>query len=583
MKGAGQFFTRLIVKQFFNMRIRVIIIFVLAIATLSACGLIRVVDADKNPKKPGRIPNFSQEEILLGEYGKYRKNFDVNYYDLLVEILPETKTLSGLVEIHGRATLDVDTIQIDLHTNHTIHEILDKTTGTHLNFSRLERAVYVEMPKKKDEKFILEVAYSGKPPVAAQPPWKGGFVWRKDHNGKPWVGVACESEGASIWWPLKDHTRDEPDSIKMRYRVPKGLTAVGNGKLLEINSLGAVDEYVWYVSYPINTYNVTVYVGEFSKITSHYPGLCSNLDVSHYVFGKNVAKAEKHFEQVNTILAVFEELYGAFPFCNDGYKLVESPYDGMEHQTAIAYGNGFNNDLFGKVDYIILHETAHEWWGNSVTAGDFADIWLQEGFATYSEALFLEKVYGNDLANRLMDNYKYLIANKYALVSVEDRRWFHYRAHADAYFKGAWVLHTLRKQLNNDVLFFKILKTFAINNKYQIVRTKDFIEQVNSESGSDYSWFFEMYLEHNEVPVMEYAIDQKGFLYYQWANVPENFNKLKVGLNYYGTELTVIPDNTIQSIKIPGHKHEIKSKLKTNMLCYIKLNEKLQGLSSGRN
>ena len=399
---------------------------------LSSCIVI-VRPGGGNPQSPEKIPEFTQENILLGENSALRNVFDVHYYDLSVEVIPDKKSLKGTVIMHATAIRDIKKLQIDLHSNFEITTLIDEETGTTLDYQRQERAVYVDINKKQGANFILKIDYQGKPIKAKKAPWLGGFVWKKDGKRNPWIGVACESAGASIWWPLKDHTSDEPDSMRMHYKVPKTLMAIGNGQLESVDTMNNHNVYNWFVSYPINSYNVTIYVGAFKKIEDSYIGISEKqLLINHYVLEENYQKAVEHFKQLKSILNVYENKFGEYPFYRDGFKLIESPYAGMEHQTAIAYGNEYKNDLFGKVDYIMLHETAHEWWGNSVTAGDFADIWLQEGFATYSEVVFLEEEYGVELALKHLKRFSWSITNKHPLVGIQDRRWFHYRKHIDA-------------------------------------------------------------------------------------------------------------------------------------------------------
>ncbi|MEL6533860.1 MAG: M1 family metallopeptidase [Bacteroidota bacterium] len=430
------------------MRIRSIFLLLWVATCLQSCGLFGIRLNLHNPKQPGRVPNFSNEQILLGEMTELRNGYDVHYYDLSIDFDPEKEKLTGAVYIFATATQDLNRLQLDLHPNFEITRLSLGDDGPELPYTRKERAVFVDITQLKGSQFVLYVDYTGQPKKAKKAPWKGGFVWEKDEDGNPWVGVACESDGASLWWPLKDHTADEPDSIRLHYTVPKGLIAVGNGQLENSSEMGDRVTYDWYVSYPINTYNVTVYIGKYKKLTQDYTGIDGEeMTLIHYVLGPNYETAKRHFQQVPDILRNFEQQFGSYPWYRDGFKLVESPYAGMEHQTAIAYGNGYENDLNANTDYIILHETAHEWWGNSVTAEDLADVWLQEGFATYAEALYLEDMLGEDAYDSHLFLYRLTIKNKYPVVGVRDRRWFHFRKNQDVYTKGAWILHTFIKGL----------------------------------------------------------------------------------------------------------------------------------------
>jgi aminopeptidase N len=524
--------------------------------SIQSCGIFGIHFKVQNPNYPGKLPKFSKETILLGEMTKYRSCFDVNYYDLSIEFIPDDKLLKGTVSIYAIAQNDFDTMQIDLHPNFKINRLTHIDKEIDLAYERNERAVMIVSPQKKGDKFIVEIEYEGKPYQAKKAPWKGGFVWEKDKEKNDWIGVACESDGASIWWPLKDHTADEPDSVKLQYTVPKGLVAVGNGRYLGEETLDTKSIFTWFVSYPINTYNISVYVGNFVKIHDTYKGINGkNLDLDYYVLPINKEKATEHFKQVHNILKTYEEVFGEYPWYNDGFKLIESPYAGMEHQTAIAYGNGYKNDADSTTDYIILHEIAHEWWGNSVTAKDLADVWIQEGFATYAESLFFEKKDGRNAYDNHLSFNALFIKNKYPVVGVKDRRWFHFRKGSDVYVKGAWILHTLREQLDNDSLFFDIIKTFYDTYKYQLVESKDFISLVNQKTEKDYNWFFRQYLNTNLVPELEYSTTPDGTLYYKWTKVHNDFDKLMIKLESQNDTIEIVPTREIQTISLPKDKY----------------------------
>jgi aminopeptidase N len=485
------------------------------------------------------------------------------------------KFLRGKVEIHAVAVSDFKKLQLDLHKNFTILSLTDKNTGKPLDYTRDERAIIVQDERNASERFVYVVEYEGKPPVAQKPPWKGGFVWKEDKGKNPWLGVACESEGASLWWPLKDHTSDEPDSMRLHYTVPKGLTAVGNGQLENVQENKSTSTFHWFVSYPINTYNVTIYVGDFQKISDTYAGINGeNLALDYYVLPVNRTKAESHFQQVKPILKNFEELFGEYPWYRDGFKLVESPYAGMEHQTAIAYGNGYKNQFGGSFDYIILHETAHEWWGNSITARDLAHVWLQEGFATYAEALYHEKTEGERGYMYHMFMYRMMIKNKYPVVAVEDRRWFHFRDNADVYMKGAWILHTLRDQIANDAVFFDIIKTFHEENKRTIVDSDNFIELVNRKTEKDFNWFFAQYLYKNELPELEYYANPTGKFYYRWKNMPDSF-RFGIKIKSESQSYTLYPTVKTQVFDLPRTSASQTYSMNKFVLCIFTENKNL--------
>ncbi|MFD1551768.1 M1 family peptidase [Putridiphycobacter roseus] len=519
---------------------------------LGSCSIFGIHFEVHNPNHSGKTPHFSKETILLGELSKYRTCFDVFYYDLALDIAPESKSLNGTVEIHAEALTDFDTLQIDLHHNFEITALVEIESKRSLKYFRQKRAVFVLLSKQKNEKFSLKIAYNGKPIKAKKAPWKGGFVWKKDKEGNHWDGVACESIGPSIWWPLKDHASDEPDSMRLHYTVPSDLMAIGNGQYKGSTTVNNKSTYNWFISYPINTYNVSLYIGKFKLIQETYKGINGkSLAISHYVLEKNYEKAKTHFKQLHKHLALYEKRFGEYPWYNDGFKLVESPYPGMEHQTAIAYGNGYKNDADFETDYIILHETAHEWWGNSVTAKDLAHVWLQEGFATYAEVLYFEEKDGHTHYKNELHYKRIFIKNKYPIVVLEGRRWFHYRKNSDVYNKGAWILHSLRTQINQDSIFFDILQTFSENNKYKIVDSDDFIHLVNEKTKDNYNWFFNHYLYNNEAPSLSYYISDQGILHYKWSNTLPEFNQLKLGLTTQNKEYTITPTHKVQQFTLP--------------------------------
>lgn len=553
---------------------------------LSSCGLLGVHLKLRNPKHPAQTLRFDEGTRLLGELSSLRKNFDVTFYALDIRLDPAQKSLSGWVEIRAVALHDIDSIQLDLEHSLVIDGLRwTNREGLALNYSRNHTAVYVALPHKVNagENFTLHVSYHGKPISAPKPPWDGGVVWKKDKQKNDWAGVSCESQGASIWFPCKDHTSDEPDSASMRFTVPdRGLTVVSNGVFQGSEKKDGFESFSWKVHYPINLYNITFYLGNFGVIEDSYIGIHGKkLMMSHYVLIPHIDVAARHFKQVKDHLRIYEELYGEYPWYKDGFKLVESPYEGMEHQSAIAYGSGFRNDLYGIEDYVMLHETGHEWFGNAVTAADLADVWLQEGVTTYGEVLYLEKKYGyRDALNHLLF-YRLLIKNKRPVVGPSDRRYFDYHD-SDAYVKGAWILHSLRNHIQDDSLFFSILRIFYEENKLKVTDSRTFIATVNRLTGEDYSWFFDQYLYHNKAPVLEYQYLPEGILYYRWTEVEDGFNKMGVPLQFSGSDFRyeVYPDKKVQVFVLPeGKRLRESSYFNDNFSLFaLKKNSKLRNI-----
>jgi aminopeptidase N len=507
------------------MNVRNIFQALMHIALLAGCGVASIHFQVYNPPKAGQYPKVTEKLLLLGAPSRFRSCFDVSYYSLKVGVNPDKKYLTGEVQITATAKTDFDTLQIDLYDNMKINFI--KTDELQpLTYYRRAGAVFVLMPQrmKAGNTFSFFVSYEGKPVEAKKPPWDGGFVWKKDKNKKPWIGVACQTEGASMWWPNKDDVSDEPDSVDIAITVPQKLKAVCNGVLRgENSSPNQTITYNWHVSYPINNYNITLYVGDFKLLQDTFVSALTekNTLLNHYVLPYNYDSAKVHFQQVKKHLAFYEKMFGEYPWQRDGFKLVESPYAGMEHQSAIAYGNGYKDDNRNNFDYIILHETAHEWWGNSVTAADLADGWLHEGFASYCEALYVEYTQGRKAYLNYLFLQRIMIRNERPVVHKRGIRYFDYHDE-DIYVKGSWVLHTLRTVINNDSLFFDILKTYRLENNCKQVLSETFMELVSKKTGQNYNWFFKQYLFKRESPVFEFYWGSSGF-YYRWTHVDDDF------------------------------------------------------------
>jgi aminopeptidase N len=483
-------------------------------------------------RENGYRPEYSRADTLRGATRPERNCFDVYFYDLTVRIIPKGKQIRGHNDIYFTMLDSSEWIQIDLFDNYTINKI--QWNGQILNFKREFNAVFVKFPDilAPSEKHIIRVEYYGRPGIAKDPPWKGGFVWKRDKKNNRWVAVACEHLGASSWWPNKDHLSDEPDSMRINIEVPENYKAISNGVLKRIEKADNLyNRFVWFVSYPINNYNVTFYMGRFIRFNDTLVLDNDTLHIKYYVLPHNLEKARQHFKQTPEILKFYSGVFGQYPFIRDGFGLVEAPYAGMEHQTAIAYGNSYSNDKNDhayrnkQYDYIIVHEAAHEWWGNSVSAGDMADAWIHEGFATYAELLFIENVFGKEEYLYEIMRKSFYIYNFWPMVqnrNVNENSF----ASNDIYNKGAIMLHSLRCTINNDSLFFRIIKDFCIKNRYKIVYTGDFIEFVNKETKENYSAFFNKYLYDNRLPVLEYSFHKNPddlIFKYKWTEVEKGF------------------------------------------------------------
>lgn len=537
-----------------NVKYKYSVVLVFTVVFISSCSLFGINTKRTAPKKADKYPIFTERDSLKGYLNENRSCFDVNYYDLDIDFNMDDKSIDGVVDIHFTAKRILTLIQLDLYENMNISKVVFE--GQSLNYSRKYDAFFVTFNREiqKDENVKVSVHYNGKPHIAKKAPWDGGFVWKKDNSKEPWVGVACELEGASLWWPLKDHLSDEPDSTKMSFTVPQGLFCVSNGQLQSRQPRGMNKEtFVWKVSNPINHYNISFYIGNYRTFQIPYVKDSITHQLTYYVLPQNLETAKSHFKQTNDMLHFYEEKFGDYQWFDDGYKLIESPFAGMEHQSAIAYGDKYKNNYNG-FDYIILHETAHEWWGNSVSVGDFADIWLHEGFATYSEALYVEEISGYKAYLNYLYVYSLSIKNGKPMVGPRDVKYWTYKD-GDPYVKGALTLHSLRSSINNDNLFFDILKTFHLENSRKIVSSDDFIALVNLKTGENYDWFFKQFLNNRKPPKYNYSLvynqEKKTIvLYHKWVNVDADF-KMPIDV-YIGGKLTrVYPTSETQEIDLP--------------------------------
>lgn len=531
-----------------------IVLFILSCAVLSGCILFSFHREVHNPRFKGKYPRFSKSLKMRGAHSRYRDCYDVTFNALNIKLGPFKKYVSGKVAITGTAVFDFDTLQVDLFPELKVTAVNHQ--GKAIRHYRKHGAVMIVMPGKikTKESFTVEVCYEGEPHVAKKPPWDGGLVWKKDIKQNDWCGVACETQGASLWYPCKDDNSDEADSTSLSFTVPADLFCVSNGQLRAIDSVSSQTErtYKWFVSYPINSYNVTFYLGKYVLLHDvyHSPVTGKDLDLNHYILPWNYSRAKKHFEQLKDFLAFYEKVFGEYPWYRDGFKLVESPYAGMEHQTAIAYGNGYRNDYNGWFDYIILHETAHEWWGNSVSAADLAHVWIHEGFATYTEALYVEHSQGKNAYLDYMFGQRFTILNKRPVVGPMGKKYFSYKD-GDVYMKGSWILHTLRTVIADDTLFFDILKTFRMQYNMKQITSEAFVDMVNQKTGKDYNWFFKQYLHKRKAPFLEYY-GSEGKIYFRWKYTDDDF-KMSVEVVYgNGKKFMIHPTTKVQSVALPN-------------------------------
>lgn len=505
------------------------------------------------------LPELTQNNFLIGNLNENRSSYRVSFYDINIDFNIDKKSLNGYVKIKAESITDLDRLQIDLAENLNIKKITFKNQN--LSYSREFDAVLVNFKStiKKGSIFEFTVFYEGIPQGAENPPWAGGFTWSKDKEGRDWIAVSCEGEGARIWWPNKDHITAEGDSVRMAYTVPSNLVAIGNGKLRSVKDLGEKTTYEWFVENPINNYNISVQIGNYVAVQDTFLKGNDTHFMNHYVLDYNKELASNFFPQSKEVIRFYEKYFGDYQWYEDGYKLIEVPYLGMEHQSAVTYGNGFSLyngirskswPMYGVIDPLIIHETGHEWFGNSVTASDPTHIWIHEGLQVYSEALYFEdKFKSYEVGVHYLNTLKNRIVNEIPIVGRENEN--HWALNGDTYMKGAWVMHTLRSVINDDLIWFEILKEFMVENAKSFADTKDFFDKVEEKSGVNFWYFAKQYFYTPNQPKLEYyQTDSKYF--YRWNDVNDDFI-MPIDLLVNGKEMRVIPSMRFQSFEISKH------------------------------
>ena len=479
---------------------------------------------------------LSGGDRVLGGYGPYRANNDLLHYDLHVRVDPIRQFLSGMNAIRFRMLEDGKRIQIDLVPTFSIDGIsLERTHGAPmpLTYHRdAGRTVYIDFPTTlhKGQIYTVDFHYSGHPVEMGR---FGGFVFRKDPMGRPLVNTACEEEGASVWWPNKDQWRDEVESMDISVEAPTDLTEVSNGRFQRKTDLhDGFTRWDWKVQYPINNYDVSLNIGTYTHFSDTYKGL----DLDYYVFPEDLEKAKRQFVQVKDMLKAYGRFFGEYPFPKDGYKLVQALYSGVENQTAITYGNHFENGYLGRpktgigtrFDFIIVHESAHEWFGNSITARDRSDMWIHEGWANYCESLFVEDMWGKEDGLTYLNTGKDGVKNAVPVITEEG---IYATPPTDQYKKGALFLNTVRSIVNDDAVWLKLLHDYYQHFKYQTIMTTDMAAFFNAETGLNLTPIFNQYLRHAAIPTLELRFDDAAHtVAYRWqAEEPGFAMPIRVG------------------------------------------------------
>jgi aminopeptidase N len=506
---------------------------------------------------------FTHADTLRGSYGSSRNWWNVLKYDVHLKFNIADSTINGYNIIQFDVLKKGNLMQIDLQEPLVLDSIIHiHGMGYHIEKERINtinkqgNAYFFNIDSlKKNFGSTIFVYYHGKPKIAIRPPWDGGLIWKKDKNNNPFVSIACQGLGASVWYPCKDHQSDEPDSAEMHITIPDSLVCVGNGKLRgKLNNEDGTCTYDWAVTNPINNYTLIPYIGKYAHFSENYQGEKGNLTMDYWVLDYNVSKAELQFKDAPRMIKAFEYWFGPYPFYEDGYKLVESPHLGMEHQSATAYGNQYKNGYLGrdlsntgwglKWDYIIVHESGHEWFANNITTKDIADMWVHEGFTTYSEGLFTEYYYGKKAGEDYIIGLRDRITNNKPIIGPYN---VNKEGSGDMYPKGANKIHTIRQIINNDSLFRKILRGLNKTFYHQTVTTKQIEEYISKESKINFGKVFNQYLRTIQIPMLEYQL-MGNSITYRFTNCSNGFT-MPVKINFNG-ERWIRPTQKWQSLKL---------------------------------
>jgi aminopeptidase N len=515
---------------------------------------------------------FTHQDTLRGTIGPGRIGWNVLHYDVTVQPDYASKTIKGknIIRFYDEGA---KLMQIDMQEPMIIDSITRGYNNSSVPFTREGNVYWAEFRDPKARYKIkpgpqaITVYFHGKPVEAKRPPWDGGWIWKKDKQGNPWMSVACQGLGASVWMPCKDHQSDEPDSgAILRMIVPDSLMAVGNGRMIDKKIYGnGLAEYSWQVKNPINSYNIIPYIGRYSHFGEKYKGEKGMLDMDYWVLDSNLTKAKSHFSDARRTMEALEYWFGPYPFYEDGYKLVEAPHLGMEHQSAVAYGNEYKmgylgSDLSGtgwglKWDFIIVHESGHEWFGNNITSKDVADMWVHEGFTNYSETLFTDYFYGKEAGNDYLAGIRKGIQNKNPIIGPYG---VNKEGSGDMYNKGGNMLQTIRYVIGNDKKFRNILRGLNKTFYHQTVTTAQVENFMSQKSGRDLSKIFDQYLRNTKIPVLEYKVEGTNIAY-RWTNTIDGFNlPLRVSLDSTSKKQTLIyPTTQWKTMKQPK-KFDIK-------------------------
>ena len=507
---------------------------------------------------------FTRQDTLRGSITPERAWWDLTYYHLDIRVSPSDSTIKGTNTVTYRVLKPARVMQIDLQEPLKLTKVVQNNIDQ--SFRREGNVYWIELAEKQDQGKIYSVVltYEGKPKVSTRPPWSGGITWKKDKNGLPFVASTCQGDGASLWWPCKDHMYDEPDSMLISVNVPGNLMDVSNGRLRSVvKQKDKTRTFNWFVDNPINNYGVNINIADYAHFSEIYKGEKGPLDCDYYVLKEDLEKAKIQFKQAPLMLAAFEHWFGPYPFYEDGYKLVEAPYLGMEHQSSVTYGNGFANGYRGmdlidsgwglKFDFIIIHESAHEWFANSITYEDLADMWVHESFGNYAENLYVEYYFGKEAGSEYVLGTRSNILNDRPIIGYYN---VNNEGSHDMYYKGGNMLHTIRQIVNDDEKWRGILRGLNKDFYHQVVKGSQIENYLIEKTGVNLKSIFDQYLRDIRIPVFEYFVKGKS-LTFRWNNCVAGFNMpLKIYIS--GKEQIVKPTPNLTTVKLDIENAVIK-------------------------
>lgn len=489
---------------------------------------------------------LTRQDTLRGSITPERVWWDLTYYHLDIKVNPDEKYISGKNTIQYKVLENNSVMQIDLQPPLKIIKAVQNNKELDIKHDGNAHFITLKDPQNTNDINSIDIHYEGHPKEAVRAPWDGGISWEKDKNDNHFIASSCQGLGASVWWPCKDHMYDEVDSMLISVNVPSKLMDVSNGRLRSVEQYGDTKTYNWIVKNPINNYGVNVNIGDYAHFSEVFDGEGGNLDMDYYVLKDNLEKAKVHFKDAPKMMKAFEHWFGPYPFYKDGYKLVEVPYLGMEHQSSVTYGNKYmqgylGNDLSGtgwglKFDFIIIHESGHEWFANNITYIDIADMWIHESFTNYSENLFVEYYYGKKAGAEYVIGTRKDIQNDRPIIGYYN---VNMEGSGDMYSKGGNMLHTLRQLVEDDEKWRQILRGLNRTFYHQTVTTQQIEGYLSKETGIDLTEFFNQYLRTTKIPTLEYTIKNKE-LKYRWTNIIDKFD-MPIQVSIDGKEEWLFP------------------------------------------